>query len=336
MLTDGKGNYFQRQIAGPWRGLVPVEVPKVEDARHRWGGGKISLDLVRQMNAFFEWSLKETGGETVCHLFYNEDSEEWAALVLPQKGHTGMSVTMLPDDPRTVAAVESLGPGWCECGTIHHHCGMSAFQSGTDKKDEEDRAGGLHVTMGGIGTGRYSFDARCRTHQSKHFTPAVLSDWIALPERYADLPEAVQDFALAHLLAEPHPDYPFPEGWKANVVKVAPVVVTGQTYGNYMPPWQKKEWPSQNPQAGQAYHWKSYRTDLRELAIMCDMEPAEFLSLAKELLDDTIAEALIDVMVDHKLDKEEVLEFFEKEAAEATPLDPRDKDFDDWKQAWAD
>lgn len=239
-----KDKLYEAVAAGPWEAAVPLEAEEAAPL-HRWLGGKIPLGLVRQITAFFEWSLKETNGETVVHLFYNEDAGEWKAAVLPQKGYTGMSVTLLENHPGRVEAIEALGPGFEPAGTWHHHCKTSAFQSHTDEHDERD-VFGLHVTVGNVGSDKYDLDLRCSFR--KHFTRAVLSDWVALPPllEQMDLPPAVANPLVLHLVATPEPDTPFPEGWKANVIRV-PVQAAPPTVGSLWRHGGQYEW---RPAAG--------------------------------------------------------------------------------------
>ncbi len=301
-----------------------MEVAKHENPCHRWGGAKIPLELVRQITSFFEWSFKETNSETVVHLFYNEDTEAWKAAVLPQKGYTGMSVTMLPDHPGTTQAIEALGPGFCECGTWHHHCKASAFQSGADNHDEAGRESGLHVTIGDIGTARYSLHARCKTHLGGNFTDAVLSDWVGFSVNYdlpPGLPEELVSPIIEHLICQPDAAVDFPEAWKENVIKVQPVYQQhqGNLY-NWQPHWKsepdnhKRIKPLDDPRVYAGH-------DLDQLAWVWQVEKKELALAVQKYQEDDLLLDIAEVMVEHRLEFQDVIAMLQGkgDADEETP-----------------
>ena len=215
--------------AGGWVGCEPVTLTEVTQPVNRWTGGKRTIAQHQQVTAFFEWTQKEYKSEAVIHWLYNEETRLWCPIALPQRG-VGMTVSLLEDHENWVPSFERGNRGDV-MGTDHHHCSSSAFQSGTDHNDEKTKEG-LHLTIGGVGTGKYSLHARSSFR--KNILPAVLSDWYEVPEQYAGLPDDLQSAILTHLLTQPTPDVEFPEWWKANVVRWQQTSMT--SHGGYTPP----------------------------------------------------------------------------------------------------
>lgn len=218
MLVKHDKEIFSVVEVGPWLGLAPAEVSSIKKPCHHWKGSKIAMSLWQQILAFFEWSMQETKSETMVHLFYHEQ-HGWQAMVLPQEGHTGMTVKLLEDHPNRIPTFQRLGAGWDMMGTVHHHCASKAFQSGTDRDDEKTKEG-IHITVGGITHKRYSIDTRATFR--KNIMPIMLDEWFELDGvSLSVIPEELHHQALEiALIKPPAKDHPFPEWWKENVVKV--------------------------------------------------------------------------------------------------------------------
>lgn len=214
---------FRMVQAGDWSGVEEAPVPNTSTVpAHRWYGGRISDKLWREVLAFLEWSYKETKSEAIVNLFYHETTRQWAALALPQKGYTGMTAELMPEHPDTTPTFARLGAGWEQFGTVHHHCGAAAFQSGTDSADERTKEG-LHITVGNLGrSSGYSIHAR--TSFRRQMFDAVLNDWFEFPGvLLSDLPVELSQRVLEYKLTRPNrPDHAFPDWWKSNVIRVAP------------------------------------------------------------------------------------------------------------------
>lgn len=231
MLVKCNDKMFEEVEDGPWTALKPVEVKEAKSICNRWNGHKIKMSQVAPIASFFEWSQAETKSETMIHGYYHEDWG-WEFLVLPQKGHSGLSVSLLDDDEGKKAAMTHLpgrwlpgtpwdpsyGKEWVLKSTWHHHCTSAAFQSGGDHADELTKEG-FHVTLGNISSSEYSFHAR--SSYGHQCLDVVLSDWFELdPVVAAAVPEAFHDACIAKLLKQPPKEIVFPEWWKANVHKV--------------------------------------------------------------------------------------------------------------------
>lgn len=211
----------------PWRliendyftGTVPVEVEKSEPYMNWNGKAKISMETWQQILSFFHWSYEEHGSEVQVRLFYHEETDEWSAWAFPQSyGSAGMTTKEISgdefNDQRALL-------GNCVCaGSVHHHCSTSAFQSGTDEKDEENQDG-LHITVGHMDRPKY--DLHSRVSFDKEMYECDLDSWFEYPEEWNDLlDDEIIPYALEKKLCQPAKDVPFPDKWKENVTKEKP------------------------------------------------------------------------------------------------------------------
>lgn len=304
MIVKVKDKYFESVQTDLWNALAPIEVVEAEAPRNHWEGGKIPVSLWDQVLGFFEWSLAETQSETVVSLFYSRDRREWAAAAMPQKGHTGMTVALLPDHDNWAPTLHLVGEEFEEMGTVHHHCRTSAFQSGTDHKDELTKVG-LHVTIGHVGSQEYSLHARTSFRQA--ILPAALSDWFEAPEAIAGLPGKLLDGVLHHLLTRPRSGAEFPAWWKENVVRVPPpppVVArspihwaagafgSGGFQGFGVPAVvQSTPFPQRRNTR------EEFKTELFRICRRYDIDPSELTEHLKEYADDPLLDELVSAMV---------------------------------------
>lgn len=242
-LFKHKNILYSTIEAGPWAGLQATPIPEVTDVpTHRWTGAKIPVALVRQILAFFAWSMETTKSETVVHLMFHEDLG-WEAIVLPQEGHTGMTVKLLPDHENRTPTFQRLGlpngKPYHQMGTWHHHCSASAFQSGTDKSDELTKEG-IHLTTGDLGKPKLSVHARASFR--KTLTDVVLSDWFECGA--AGVAEHLQAAQIQWELCQPAADTDtFPTWWTENVIKV--VTPQYQLVQRTIPAartWSREDW----------------------------------------------------------------------------------------------
>ncbi len=191
-----------------------------------WFGPKIPLALWRSILSFFKWSQDTHHCETQVRLFLNTATGQWRAWAFPQeKG--GMSTKEIQgkeaDDQRA-----ALGAGYQEFGSVHHHCSMGAFQSGTDHTDESDRPG-IHLTVGNLDSTTYSLHSRAlfvANGGKVMYKDMKLDQWFESPAWLIGLSKEVMDLlgeearssAVARELARPSKD-PFPEAWKTNLIE---------------------------------------------------------------------------------------------------------------------
>ena len=171
-----------------WREKIINE----ETPRLSWKKGRISLDQWEEIKNICEFTNDKHSSECLIRLYFNAELDKWTTLMHPQTMN-GMTV----NDTLDTDLVLSLGNGWAEAGSVHHHCGSGAFQSGTDHSDEM-QASGLHITLGKIGSDEYEIDARFREGVS--FTEPRLSSFFELPEYLHQIPNKFQYEVFKYLL----------------------------------------------------------------------------------------------------------------------------------------
>src|ERR1700744_1027595 len=144
--------------------LLTCEIEyEIKDAKGSVGyiGPKIPAELWYQITSFFKWTYDTAKSESQVRLFVSPTLGQWQAFAFPQEAKTGMTTTELDNDDSKAqrAALNLNPPDWYLFGTVHHHCGMNAFASGTDEENERDQDG-LHITVGHMGSPKY--DIHCR------------------------------------------------------------------------------------------------------------------------------------------------------------------------------
>lgn len=145
-----------------------------EEPQFKWKGGKIPVELWAMCLGFFEWVYEEHKSEGLIRLFYNQETKEWLAFAPPQEG-SGASVD---EDKTSDEWWKMLPPGFQPLGSIHSHANMSAFQSGTDHKDEIG-VDGFHATVGKLAE-TYP-DLHFRTVFGNAVYSARLWEWVESP-----------------------------------------------------------------------------------------------------------------------------------------------------------
>ena len=150
------------QDLGLYAGPIAVFMDDETDPVLHWKGSKLPRTLWMAIVSFMRWTYQEFSSEAQLRLYYNEITNRWKAVVLPQYIRTGMTSEEIKDHKDRDIIFTSTVPqeaGWKPAGTVHHHCSCSAFQSGTDWKDEIDQPG-LHLTLGHMHNGRVDIHAR--------------------------------------------------------------------------------------------------------------------------------------------------------------------------------
>lgn len=146
---------------GYWRGDIPVDVPDTTDLEIRWEANPMSAELFREILSFFKYTYDEHNAETQLRLYYHRTNGTWKAVAMPQflEG-SSLHVEEDEQDPRwNDIIVQLVADGWCQMGSAHHHCGASAFQSGTDLHDEID-TNGFHYTIGNLNSPKATLHTR--------------------------------------------------------------------------------------------------------------------------------------------------------------------------------
>jgi len=213
---------------------------KTATAELSYLGPRIDPEVWCQVLRFFQWTYDTTHSESQVRLFVNMKERRWAAWAFPQKAKTGMSAEELDtEETKKQRAQFSDADGWVYFGTVHHHCSMSAFQSGTDKNNEE-KIDGLHITIGSLGSPRYDLHARFYLG-GFCFEPDLARFWDVGENISRIIPIDLWDkVARFQMTTKPDPIPGFPDQWKENLIEVkqptfpGSVVSTGPpSYGSY-------------------------------------------------------------------------------------------------------
>lgn len=179
-------------------------------------GHKIQIETVwAQIIKFF---LDHPKNEVQVRGFHHPDLG-WKFHAFPQEYPSGMSTKELENHENFQEDRKTLfGGDWtCFC-TVHHHCSMEAFQSGTDSKDEDHWAG-LHITLGNLDEPQ--LDWHHRFSFANQYMDVNLFDWFTtskFPE-LAQLPGGYGLKVLMHMLTDPTNKAEYPKRWKENLIK---------------------------------------------------------------------------------------------------------------------
>jgi hypothetical protein len=143
-----------------YAGWMPPIMLDIKDPIIKWKGAAIPDTLWMQIKAFIRWSWDEHKQESQLRLYYNEDTNEWAVIVLPQYCHDPLNTKeFAKHKDKETAYLPVQGESWTAIGTVHHHCDISAFQSSTDEADER-KQDGIHITLGNIDKSKWNIHAR--------------------------------------------------------------------------------------------------------------------------------------------------------------------------------
>lgn len=197
-----------------YRGDIAVFPEQVENPGLEWTGAKINWYMWHQIVTFMKYTYDKYKSESQIRLYYNEHQDIWKPVVMPQYIDGGLTSNEIKNHQLREEIIETVNSadGWRENGTVHHHCNIGAFQSGTDFDDEATK-NGLHITLGHMGASSYDIDGRVVFRRIQY--PVNFSEWIEMADE--------ED------LVTPNPIL-FPEEWKKYLFKKPkPKVVT--TYG---------------------------------------------------------------------------------------------------------
>jgi hypothetical protein len=213
-----------KQCAGLFDCLMEHKVAETT-ATFNWTGPKIKAEMWQQVLAFFRWSQVNHKSEAQVRLFVHAE-HGWLAWAFPQEGGTSLSTKEIDNEAAKTQRANLIPPGYVAFGTIHHHCNISAFQSGTDRNDEE-KVDGLHITIGDLEKPKYSMDARLYLKGNK-FEPNLGAFWEISAEHQSHIlwmadmgydPEKVPNHISKHLMCLPAPeDQSFPQLWIENYI----------------------------------------------------------------------------------------------------------------------
>lgn len=180
--------------------------------KFKWKGAKIPFALWSQIVCFLRWTQEEFGEEAMVTLFYHPANRTWGAWAFPQEPN-GMTVKHLSSHPQYAEDRARFGAGWVQSGSVHHHCKGTAFQSGTDTTDEQDRDG-VHITLGKMEEN--VLDTHIRQVFDGVMGDTNMLDWIDVPEYLENCPHYLvygfADYAIRAVRTEE-----FPDEWKERI-----------------------------------------------------------------------------------------------------------------------
>ncbi|HSS95486.1 MAG TPA: hypothetical protein VLK33_00570 [Terriglobales bacterium] len=189
-------------------------------ATAEYKGPLIDPILWKEVLAFFQWTYDTTHSESQVRLFINTNEHRWSAWAFPQEARTGMTSNELDTpDMKEQRAAFSDAQGWVYFGTVHHHCDMGAFQSGTDQANEVG-IDGLHITVGFMGRDRYDLHARFCLGGFQ-FEPDLSRFWDIGANLRQLLPQDLWDRVARFQMCErPAANTEFPARWRDNLIEV--------------------------------------------------------------------------------------------------------------------
>lgn len=152
-----------KEVPGMFSCLFEHKVSETS-AKFDWQGQKMPKELWEEVLAFFKWTYDVHKSEAQVRLFYHP-VQGWKAWAFPQKGATGMTTREEEGPELSKQRAEQIPAGYLPFGTVHHHCSIGAFQSGTDTADEV-KQNGIHITVGKLADP--VFDIHIRFYLNSH------------------------------------------------------------------------------------------------------------------------------------------------------------------------
>lgn len=192
----------------------------------KWTGEKLPWNDYCSICSFFRWTYKEFKSEAQLRVFYSMKEKKFAIAVYPQKS-IGLHTEEIEDHPKRRDYDYLTKNNYEQCMTFHHHNGASAFQSGTDHKDEQHQTG-LHVTIGHIDQEELEVHART-VFRGYQYKGVDLSSWIDIPVGMGEIPQKLKDIIVNYFMCNPQ-ETAFPEEWKSMMIQEVKVAQTGLAY----------------------------------------------------------------------------------------------------------
>jgi hypothetical protein len=239
-----KDEVFERYDDALFKGYVRTrpQVTKM-DPYLSYVGPKISMESWKQILAFFDWAYKEHQVEAQVRLYLNQKQGTWRAWAFPQEGEAAATKEVAEACDGECKKTELYSAkGWIEAGTVHSHAAMSAFQSGTDKSNEDTKQG-IHITVGKLDERVYDLHGRLTFRGI--FYNVDWSDWFQLPPGLETLPAALHNTVMQYFLTEHVTETAFPDAWKENLKKkewVPKKWAAGYPNSNW-PAWMDESYP---------------------------------------------------------------------------------------------
>lgn len=193
--------------------------------RYKYLGPKIDKLNWHQLMTFFRWVNTTSHSECQARMFVDPVDKLIRFWAFPQKANTGMTTKEVDGDEFNKQRAELPNAAKLVYhGTVHSHCNMSAFQSGSvgygGDADNEYHQDGLHITMGKLDD--KLMDIHARIYVSGIKMDADLSMyWDIGEEIAAAIPSSMHNTVAKHQMCLKI-DVEFPEQWKQNLIDDRP------------------------------------------------------------------------------------------------------------------
>jgi len=252
--SDTEERHLESDIEGMGRLKVTEEWErKKTSASLSWTGPKLQRAQWRELQAFLRAVNERDHSEAQVRLFCNQRLNAWKVHAFPQEARTGMSAREIDNEESRIQRARFRdSEGWSPMGTVHSHCGGTAFQSGTDMNNER-HIDGLHITLGKVD--KNEFDIHGRFSILGRMLDIV--DWSAfwqLPDGVLELglpPEVRSKIALHDMCKGPEADQTFPDEWLNNVIEIKTVTPTYQKEWSFR---GGKDYIRSGPTGGEVYN----------------------------------------------------------------------------------
>ena len=313
-IADG-GLSQEKEVAGLLSCRIDYEI-KSGKGRLDYTGPKFAPEMWHQVLSFFRWTHKEMDSESQVRLYVNTKLGRWGAWAFPQEARTGMSAREITTQETPEQAVERFASwdsepsgDWLYFCTVHHHCSISAFQSGTDEENERNQDG-LHVTIGRMDAERHDLHARFYLN-GNCFDPDLSRFWPVDPELAEQVPAAMLDeVARFQMCAKVVVD--FPAAWRKNVLEV--FADGHRAHGRHaddlhlLQGRSSSEWPE--PRQLDIPVWLRSERALRDIVEQCKGEGVveeEFVATLQGLGVDSVEGIILEACLKHQVTPEEIL-----------------------------
>jgi hypothetical protein len=294
---------------------------KVVSTSHKltWNGKKLN-PIWPEVLAFFKWTYDTTRSESQVRLFVNRNTGEWLAWAFPQKAKMNMNAHEITEGEegydKTQRAKFNDEDGWQYWGTVHHHCSMQAFQSGTDTANEKNQDG-IHITVGHMDRNIYDIDFRLYIGGIRLDGTSLTEFWDvgdainALPAYAKALLKdgAIEQIAKWSMGQPAKADQTFPEIWKENVIDCTPKAVVYQgsgpvTHGQYQPSftphWAQVNWRSILTRSSGDYDIdrKKAHCEIKQMMVhpQCEYDDMKELLFAMEHLSNMLTDGELEIL----------------------------------------
>lgn len=306
-------------------GLLSVKSEHVIEkstSKVEYFGPKIPPDEWAQVLSFFAWTYDTTKSESQVRAYVNTSLGTWKFWAFPQEARTGMSAKEI-DTPEAQAQRAMFGDEWTYFGTVHHHCSFGAFQSGTDKANEQDQAG-LHITVGDIDKDRHSLHSRFYIG-GKEYTVDMAVFWDVSEQIKSMVPSSLHGKVAEYQMSKSARGVAFPQQWKQNLVEVkvkfepSPVpAISAGGYGCYNHNTSQTTYPAHTP------YWKRGAAEaIRELKREVELGTCTLDEMEQALTDlsqDKVYEGILGICVRHNVDADDVIEEWSNQIKEEEAL----------------